>query len=80
MSSNSYFSLDPPMEKQEIQLEDKSKERAKKIKEEGNAHYKKKELDMAIAKYDEVILKNNGHKMNTEKLSKNSQKICPKMK
>ena len=41
----------------ETQKEDNSKEQAKNIKEEGNAHYKKKELDMAIQKYDEVILK-----------------------
>ena len=42
------------METQETQKEDK--EKAKKIKEEGNAHYRKKELDLAIQKYDEVIL------------------------
>jgi len=41
----------------ETQKTDNSKAEAKKIKEEGNAHYKKKELDMAIAKYDEVMLK-----------------------
>jgi len=29
---------------------------AKKIKEEGNAHYRKKNLVSAIQKYDEVIL------------------------
>ena len=40
----------------ETQEEDNSKEEAKKIKEEGNAHYKKKELDLAIQKYDQVIL------------------------
>mgnify|MGYP003730114367 CR=1 FL=1 len=45
------------METQEIPKEDNSKEEAKKVKEEGNAHYKKKELDLAIAKYDEVIKK-----------------------
>ena len=44
------------MEIQETQKDDSSKEEARKIKEEGNAHYKKKELDMAIAKYDEVFL------------------------
>ena len=41
----------------ESQKEDNRKEEAKKIKEEGNAHYKKKELDLAIQKYDEVIFK-----------------------
>ena len=42
------------METLETQKDVHSKERAKQIKEEGNAHYKKKELEMAIAKYDEV--------------------------
>jgi len=44
------------METQETQREDNSKEEAKKIKEEGNAHYRNKELDLAIQKYDQVIL------------------------
>ena len=50
-----YFTLDLP--KMETQKEDNSKEEAKKIKEEVNEHYRKKELDLAIQKYDEVILK-----------------------
>ena len=44
------------MESEETQKEDNSKEEAKKIREEGNAHYRKKELDLAIQKYDQVIL------------------------
>jgi len=40
----------------ETDKDENSKEQAKKRKEEGNAHYKEKELDLAIAKYDEVIL------------------------
>ena len=55
------------METQETQKQDNSnycKEEAKKINDEGiiyfniyvNAHYKKKELDMAIEKYDQVIV------------------------
>ena len=49
------------MESQETQKEANTisgllKVEAKKIKEEGNAHYRKEELDLAIQKYDEVIL------------------------
>jgi len=51
---------------------DNNKREAKKIKEEGNAHYKKKNLDMAIQKYDQVIFDT---KNDIEKLPKNSDKI-----
>jgi len=59
----------------ETQKESKSKEEAKKIKEEGNAHYRKKELNMAIEKYDEVILKQRMvEKLTPENYSKFDQK------
>jgi len=52
-------------------LEKENREKAKKIKEEGNAHYIKQELDMAISKYDKVILKQkwttNVHRNITQK-------------
>ena len=60
----------------ETQEEDNSKEEAKKIKEEGNAHYKKKELNMAIGKYDEVILK---QKMVAKLIPENYPKIYPQI-
>ena len=57
LNHQEFFILDQPkMETQETQKEDNSKEEANKIKEEGNAHYRKKELDLAIQKYDQVIL------------------------
>ena len=48
------------METQQAQKDDNSKEA-------GNAHYTKKELDLAIQKYDEVIL--------TQKMA---EKLTPK--
>ena len=62
-------------EKMETSKEENSKEEAKKINEEGNAHYRKKELDMAIQKYDEVILT---HNMARKLTSKNYPKIVTK--
>jgi len=44
------------MESEETQKEGNIKVETKKIKEEGNAHYRKKELDLGIQKYDEVSL------------------------
>ena len=46
-----------PFEEEEPAMPvDTTKEDAKKLKEEGNVFYKKKELDAAIQKYDEVTI------------------------
>ena len=52
-----------------LQKEDNIKREAKKIKEEGNAHYKNKELDMAIEKYNQVIFDKKSIKIHLDQKS-----------